>query len=83
MAEELVEKGLAYIDDGAIKFRVEKEGQVAFTDLVRGEMIFNKNDIEDFVIMRSNGSPTYHLASTVDDIDYEISHVARGEDILP
>ena len=83
VAEELVEKGLAYIDDGAIKFRVEKEGQVAFTDLVRGEMIFNKNDIEDFVIMRSNGSPTYHLASTVDDIDYEISHVARGEDILP
>ena len=51
VAEELVEKGLAYIDDGAIKFRVEKEGQVAFTDLVRGEMIFNKNDIEDLSLI--------------------------------
>ena len=40
------------------------------------------NDIEDFVILRSDNSPTYHLASTVDDIDYKITMVARGEDIL-
>ena len=46
-------------------------------------MSFNLNDIEDFVILRSDNSPTYHLASTVDDIDYEITLVARGEDILP
>lgn len=82
-AEELVEKGIAYQDDGAIKFRVEKNGSIEFKDIVRGDMSFNKEDIEDFIILRSDGSPTYHLASTVDDIDYEISHVARGEDILP
>ena len=45
-------------------------------------MSFNLNDIEDFVILRSDNSPTYHLASTVDDIDYEITMIARGEDIL-
>ena len=76
-------KDLAYTEDDAVKFRVENEGSISFTDLVRGDMTFNKEDIDDFVIMRSNGSPTYHLASTVDDIDYKITHVARGEDILP
>ena len=83
IAEELVEKNLAYEEDGAIKFRVEKSGSINFTDIVRGEMVFNKEDIEDFVILRSDGSPTYHLASTIDDIDYQITHVSRGEDILP
>ena len=62
IAEELVEKNLAYEEDGAIKFRVEKSGSINFTDIVRGEMVFNKEDIEDFVILRSDGSPTYHLA---------------------
>ncbi len=83
IAEELVDKNLAYEEDGAIKFRVEKSGSINFSDMVRGAMVFNKEDIEDFVILRSDGSPTYHLASTIDDIDYEITHVSRGEDILP
>ena len=83
IAEELVSKNLAYEEDGAIKFRVEKSGSINFNDMVRGAMVFNKEDIEDFVILRSDGSPTYHLASTIDDIDYEITHVSRGEDILP
>ena len=55
---------------------------VEFTDLVRGEVRFEPDAIDDFVILRSDGSPTYHLASTVDDIDYRITHVARGEDLL-
>jgi len=83
IADELIKKDLAYTEDGAVKFRVENEGSILFTDLVRGDMAFNKEDIGDFVIMRKDGSPTYHLASTVDDIDYKITHVARGEDILP
>ena len=83
VAEELLEKELAYEEEGTIKFRVEKNGSIEFNDTVRGNMVFNKEDIDDFIILRSDGSPTYHLASTVDDIDYEISHVARGEDILP
>jgi glutamyl-tRNA synthetase len=56
---------------------------VVFEDLVRGEISFEARDIDDFVILRSDGTPTYHLASTLDDVDYEITHVARGEDLLP
>ena len=55
---------------------------VEFHDLVRGRVRFEADAIDDFVMLRSDGSPTYHLASTVDDIDYRISHVARGEDLL-
>ena len=55
---------------------------VEFGDLVRGQVRFEAATIDDFVMLRSDGSPTYHLASTVDDIDYRISHVARGEDLL-
>ena len=43
---------------------------------------FDHEQVEDFVILRSNGTPTYHLASTVDDVDFKISHVIRGEDLL-
>ena len=82
VAAELVEKELAYEQEGAIKFRVEKSGSIKFNDIVRGDMVFSKEDIDDFIILRTDGSPTYHLASTVDDIDYEITHIARGEDIL-
>jgi len=82
IAQDLVEKGLAYEDDGAIRFKVEENKNIYFEDYIRGDMNFNTNDIEDFVILRSDKTPTYHLASTVDDIDYEISIIARGEDIL-
>jgi glutamyl-tRNA synthetase len=53
-----------------------------FQDVIRGEMRFDHEVVDDFVLLRSDGSPTYHLASTVDDVDYEITHVARGEDLL-
>jgi len=82
IAQDLVEKGLAYEDDGAIRFKVQNDQNIYFEDYIRGDMNFNTNDIEDFVILRSDKTPTYHLASTVDDIDYEISIIARGEDIL-
>ena len=82
VAEILLSQGKAYEDQGAIRFKVPKDGSIQFNDLVRGEMSFNFSDIEDFVILRSDKSPTYHLASTLDDIDYEITIIARGEDIL-
>lgn len=82
IAQDLVEKGLAYEDDEAIRFKVQDGQNIYFEDYIRGDMNFNTNDIEDFVILRSDKTPTYHLASTVDDIDYEISIIARGEDIL-
>ncbi|NND85561.1 MAG: glutamate--tRNA ligase, partial [Acidimicrobiia bacterium] len=55
---------------------------IVFEDIVRGEMRFAPETQDDFVIVRTSGAPTYHLASSVDDVDYEISHVARGEDLL-
>jgi glutamyl-tRNA synthetase len=69
--------------EGAIRLSVPQDQPVVFEDLVRGEISFEARDIDDFVILRSDGTPTYHLASTVDDVDYEITHVARGEDLLP
>lgn len=66
---------------GVIRFEVG-ESPIEFEDLVRGSMTFAADSVDDFVILRSDGTPTYHLASTVDDVDYEITHVARGEDLL-
>jgi glutamyl-tRNA synthetase len=71
------------VDSGVIRLSIPPDAAVEFTDLIRGELSFAPDDIDDFVILRSNRTPTYHLASTVDDIDYEITHVARGEDLLP
>ncbi len=65
-----------------VRAAVPRPGTTVFDDVVRGEMRFDHDTIDDFVILRSDASPTYHLASTVDDVDYEITHVARGEDLL-
>ena len=82
VAENLLSRNLAYEDDGAIRFKVPNDGSIEFDDYIRGKMSFNLSDVEDFVILRSDKSPTYHLASTVDDLDYGITIIARGEDIL-
>ena len=82
VAEDLLSRNLAYEDDGAIRFKVPNDGSIEFKDYIRGKMLFNLSDVEDFVILRSDKSPTYHLASTVDDVDYGITIIARGEDIL-
>lgn len=70
-------------NEGVIRLTIPQGKAITFHDLVRGPMSFEAEDVDDFVIVRSDGNPTYHLASTVDDVDYEITHVARGEDILP
>lgn len=75
----------ALLDAGrtaVVRFSVPQGSPVTFTDIVRQDMAFAADVVDDFVILRSDGSPTYHLASTVDDVDYEITHVARGEDLL-
>jgi len=65
-----------------IRLAVPRPGTTTFADAVRDEVVFDHDQVDDFVILRSDGSPTYHLASTVDDVDFEITHVIRGEDIL-
>ncbi len=68
----------------ALRFRVPRgpDEAVRFTDSVYGEQIKSAADIEDFALLRSDGMPTYHLASCADDIDLRISHVIRGQDHL-
>jgi glutamyl-tRNA synthetase len=56
------------------------DGVTAFTDLVHGDIRFDNRNIEDFVILRSDGQPTYHLSVVADDIDMAITHVVRGDD---
>ncbi len=63
----------------AVRFRVQ-EGRTAFDDLVRGHIEIDHATIEDFVILRSNGSPTYQLSVVVDDIDMAVTDVVRGDD---
>jgi glutamyl-tRNA synthetase len=78
--KELLDKGLAYEDEGAIRLKVEKRGKTSWKDLVRGEISFENSDISDFVILKSDGFPTYNFAVVIDDIQMEITHVARGEE---
>ncbi|PLV57244.1 glutamate--tRNA ligase [Thermotoga sp. SG1] len=64
-----------------VKFKV-LPGKTTFEDLLKGQMVFDNSTIEDFIIMKSNGFPTYNFAVVVDDHLMEISHVFRGEDHL-
>lgn len=66
-----------------IRFRMPRSGQTIVEDLVRGRVEFENSDFDDLVIMRSDGSPTYHFSVIVDDAEMEISHVIRGDDHLP
>ena len=63
----------------AVRFKV-RQGRTAFTDLVHGAIEFPNDVIEDFVVLRSDAQPTYHLSVVVDDIDMRITHVVRGDD---
>jgi glutamyl-tRNA synthetase len=80
LAHELLEKGDAYEDEGAIRFRQPKEGTVSWVDAVRGEIEFRNELLPDLVIVRSDGRPTYNFVSPVDDILDGITHVIRAED---
>lgn len=66
----------------AVRFKVPERGRVEFTDQVFGRVEVDCTNIEDFVILRSDGFPTYHLSVVADDVDMHISHVIRGADHL-
>jgi glutamyl-tRNA synthetase len=79
-AEQLVADGKAYEDEGAIRFRMPNEGATAWDDLVRGRVEVPNETIEDLVLVRSDGRPTYNFASPMEDVWDGITHVIRGED---
>src|SRR3989344_3670430 len=82
-AKELVEKGVAYEDEGAIWFKMPAEGKVTYTDLIGNRRIeFDNKTQKDFVLLKSDGFPTYHLAHVVDDHLMETNPVIRAEEWL-
>jgi glutamyl-tRNA synthetase len=74
-----LESGSPYV----IRMNVEPDKTVTVSDLIRGTVEFNSNTIDDQILLKSDGYPTYHLANVIDDHMMEISHVIRGEEWLP
>ena len=66
-----------------VRFKMPLEGSTVVSDLVRGQVTFENRLVDDFVLLKSDGYPTYHLANVVDDHAMEISHVLRAEEWLP
>ena len=79
-AQRLVAEGKAYEDDGAIRMRMPDEGTTVWDDLIRGRVEYPNEKIEDLVIIRADGRPTYNFASPVEDWLDEITDVLRGDD---
>src|SRR5512133_2869263 len=82
-ARRLVESGYAYEDEGAIRFRMPDEGVTAYDDLVLGRVETPNEGLDDLVLLRADGRPTYNFASPVEDWLDETTHVMRGRDHIP
>ena len=85
VAEDLLRRGLAYRENKGgqgecVIFRMPKEGVIEYDDLVKGHMKKKAKDTQDFVIVRSDGSPVFHLANVLDDITQGVTHIIRGDD---
>ena len=81
-ADELISAGKAYESEGAIRFKSDRSSNVTISDHVFGVVEVNGDEMDDFIIMRSNGAPTYHFAVVIDDFESGITHVMRGDDHL-
>jgi glutamyl-tRNA synthetase len=77
--DQMLSNGTPYV----IRFKVPSATDIKINDLIRGEVVFNSSQVDDKVLMKSDGMPTYHLANVVDDHLMKISHVIRGEEWLP
>ena len=67
-------------DDTVLRLKTPLEGQIVVKDHVRGNIVFNNSELDDLIILRSDGSPTYHLCNVVDDYEQGVTTVIRGED---
>ena len=75
-------KGLEKSENTVLRLKTPNDGEVRLNDLVRGEVVFNNSELDDLILLRSNGTPTYHLCVVVDDAVQGITTVIRGEDHL-
>jgi glutamyl-tRNA synthetase len=83
LSSEEVKKRIATGDHYVVRYRMPENEDIHFTDIIRGEIVVNTSTLDDKVLYKSDGMPTYHLANIVDDHLMEISHVIRGEEWLP
>ena len=83
LSEDEVKTRLDRGDDYVIRIKLPRNEEVRFEDIIRGWVVFNTSQLDDKVLLKGDGMPTYHLANVVDDHLMEISHVIRGEEWLP
>ena len=77
--KKLLESGAKYV----VRLKVPRNEEIRFNDIIRGWVVVNSAQVDDKVLLKSDGMPTYHLAHIVDDIEMKISHAVRGEEWLP
>lgn len=77
--KELLDSGARHV----VRIRMPENEEVKFNDMIRGEVVFNSSQVDDKVLLKADGMPTYHLAVVVDDYLMQISHAFRGEEWLP
>ena len=78
-----VQKRIATNEAHVIRLKVEPDQHITFNDMIRGDVTFESNLVDDKVLIKADGMPTYHLAHIVDDIMMDITHAIRGEEWLP
>jgi glutamyl-tRNA synthetase len=76
------DKNLAAGDDTVVRFKNPLQGDVLIEDMVKGQVVINNSELDDLIIARTDGTPTYNLTVVVDDWDMKITHVIRGDDHL-
>ena len=83
LAKDDVEQRVASGETSVVRFRMPLDGETHFVDLLRGEIVYQNSTLEDLVLLKSDGFPTYHLANVVDDHAMLITHIFRGPEWIP
>ena len=83
LSEDEVNAKLAANEPYVVRLKVPRNEEIRFNDIIRGWVVVNSSTIDDKVLLKSDGMPTYHLAHIVDDIEMKITHAVRGEEWLP
>ena len=74
--------GLEKSENTVLRLATPEDGEIVVNDLIRGEVVFQNSELDDLILLRSDGTPTYHLCNVVDDYEQNVSTVIRGEDHL-
>ena len=74
--------GLKQSENTVLRFATPEDGEIIVKDIIRGEVVFQNSELDDLILLRSDGSPTYHLCNVVDDYEQKVTTVIRGEDHL-